>query len=291
MYADDTTLYAKLSSFGPFPSDEINTEIIGINNWLKINKLSLNVSKTNFMVFHKPQRKVQAPLITLIGETLEKCSTFNFLGIKINESLTWSDHTKLVSVKISRTLGQLKCLKNFVPPRVLQTLYQTLILPHLTYGILIWGVNANELLRQQKKAIRVVTNSRFNAHTQPLMKKYELLNVTDLFKLRQLNFYYRLRNHMLPPYFDRFDFTHNHALHTYNTRRRQVVLPRVKHTFAKNCLNYRLKLLLNETPAAILEKITTHSLKGFSNYVKNHYLNEYVTHCEQHNCYTCRNAH
>ena len=290
MYADDTTLYAKLSSFGRSATNEINTEVTNINDWLKINKLSLNVTKTNFMIFHKPRRKFETPQITLNGVTLEKCSSFNFLGIKFNENLTWSDHTKLVSLKISRTIGQLKCLKNFIPSKVLLTLYHALIVPHLTYGILIWGINAKDLLKQQKKAIRLATNSRFNAHTQPIMKTFELLNIMDLYKLRQLNFYYRLKGNTLPPYFNRFEFTSNHDLHAHNTRRRQIVLPRVNHNFAKASLNYSLKLLLNETPAEILDKVQTHSLKGFTNYAKTKFLNMHDTHCKLRNCYACRNA-
>jgi retron-type reverse transcriptase len=58
MYADDTTLYGTLSSFGPEPSHMLNAEIETVNNWLKINKLSLNVNKTNFMMFHKPRKKL-----------------------------------------------------------------------------------------------------------------------------------------------------------------------------------------------------------------------------------------
>jgi hypothetical protein len=289
IYADDTTLYATLSSFGPDPSAQINAELDSINTWLKINKLSLNANKTNFMAFHKPRKIFTMPSIILNGVSIANCNDFNFLGIHLNKHLTWSDHTKQVSTKISRTLGQLKCLKKILPTKILLTLYNSLILPHLNYGILIWGHRAKDIHKLQKRAIRTVNNSSFNAHTEPLLKSNNQLTIHDLYKLRQLNFYYRMKNHTLPPYYNNFKLTTNHMIHTHNTRRRQVILPRVNHTFAKTCLRYTLIQLINDTPAIVLDKSQTHSFKGFSLYVKKFFLNQYPISCHLANCYACNN--
>ena len=289
IYADDTTLYSKLSSFKGNISTEINKELQRVNNWLKINKLSLNVSKTKFMIFHKPQKKITIPTISLNDSILMQCNTFNFLGIQLNQNLTWSDHIKSTSLKISRSIGQLKSLKHFIPTRILLTLYNTTILPHFHYGILAWGSKANLLSKLQKKSVRLITNSRFNAHTEPLLKQHKLLKIEDMYKLQQLNFFFKLKHQTLPQYFTSFSTTMNTEIHQHNTRRRSIFQARVNHEFAKTSLRNSLITLINKTPAIITDKIHTHSFHGFSTYAKNHYLSTYTTACQRHNCYSCTN--
>ena len=289
IYADDTTLYGKLGSFKGDISSEINKELQRVNDWLKINKLSLNISKTKFMIFHKPRRKITVPKLLINGSTLTQCNVFNFLGIQINQNLTWTDHIKSTSLKISRSLGRLKSLKHFLPTKILLTLYNTTILPHFHYGILAWGSKANLISKLQKKSIRTITNSRYNAHTEPLLKQHKLLKVEDIFKHQQLNFYFKLKHQTLPHYFSSFSTTMNTEVHQYNTRRRSIFQIRVNHEFAKTSLRHSLISHINKTPTIITDKIYTHSFHGFSTYTKNHYLSTYIINCQRQNCFTCTN--
>ena len=75
------------------------------------------------------------------------------------------------------------------PGNQLVTLYNALILPHLTYGILAWGYENDIIFKLQKRALKAVTSSRYNAHTGPLCIKMKLLKVKDIPKLCQLNFF------------------------------------------------------------------------------------------------------
>ena len=100
----------------------------------------------------------------------------------------------------------------------MRTLYCTLILPHLTYGNLAWGKNITRLNKLQKKAVRAITNSKFNAHTEPLLKLLNLLNIKDTYILSNLKFYYKYIHNILPHYFQTCDITLTSEMHNYNTR-------------------------------------------------------------------------
>ena len=62
-------------------------------------------------------------------------------------------------------------------------LYNSLMLPYINYGLMIWGFSCNRIIKLQKKAIRIIRLTQNNAHTEPLFKKLNILNVTDMLKL------------------------------------------------------------------------------------------------------------
>ena len=142
-----------------------------MNIWLKLNKLTLNTTKTKSMVFHRKQKQIEPLHFSIDREVIENVSTFNFLGITLDESLTWKNHIDLIKInKISKTIDVFYRLTKTFPEKILVTLYNSLIASHLNYGILEWGIVATRLEKIQKKAIRLITNSKYNAHTNPLFK-------------------------------------------------------------------------------------------------------------------------
>ena len=135
MYADDTTLCCNLN--GVNSEVTINNELSKISEWLSSNKLSLNIKKTKFMVFHTPQRRVNYPVLKLNNVNIEKVSQFNFLGVVINSTLKWDKHIAHISLKISRATDVIFRLRHIYPREILLTLCNTLILSHLSYCILV----------------------------------------------------------------------------------------------------------------------------------------------------------
>ena len=93
---------------------------------------------------------------------IEHVQTFNFLGIMLNETLSWKSHIDMVSNKISKVIGILYRLKHVFPEYVLFTLYNSLIVSYINYGLLLWGGDCHKLQSLQKKAIRFMTNSSYN---------------------------------------------------------------------------------------------------------------------------------
>ena len=100
--------------------------------------------------------------------------------------------------------GHSPVLMSFLPSGVLQTIYNTLILPHMIYGILAWGRDTKVIHKIQKRAIRIIAASKYNAHTEPLFKQLNLLKACDICKLQELKFYHKLINRQLPKYFECF---------------------------------------------------------------------------------------
>ena len=140
-----------------------------------MNKLYLNVAKTKAMLFHMPQKQIHNPWLNIAGSNIEFIDNFNFLGITINKHLNWTKHMDILSAKIAKTVGILNTLKHVLPTNILKMIYNSLILCHLNYGILLWGAqhNANDKLHKlQKKAIRIITCSNFLAHSNQFLNNY-----------------------------------------------------------------------------------------------------------------------
>ena len=151
MYADDTNL---LKSVSRLDYNRVNVELDKVYQWLCANRLSLNVNKTTCMVFHNKNKVIDPiPHIQILNHTVDRVPNFNFLGVTLNENLNWKDQIDIISNKIVRCIRTLCRLKHYLPSFILKLLYNSLILPHLTYGILAWGTCSTCLYRLQKKAI------------------------------------------------------------------------------------------------------------------------------------------
>ena len=130
IYADDTTLYSTLDVFGNYISKNSNLELTKAADWLKLNKLSINIKKSKFMVFHMPQKQVNIPNIEIENIKIEFADEFNFLGLTIHKHLKWDSHINKIASKI---LGIMYWLKHMVPSEILLTIYNGLIKPHILW--------------------------------------------------------------------------------------------------------------------------------------------------------------
>ena len=104
-------------------------------------------------MFHSSHAQVIVPEIKINNSIIENVPCFNFLGVTIDQHLKFDVHMNNIAIKASRIIGLFNKLKNFLPLYILITLYNSMILPHLTYGILIWKTNNQQLFKLQKKAL------------------------------------------------------------------------------------------------------------------------------------------
>ena len=242
------------------------------------------------MIFHFPQRNVQSlPKLELNieGTSIDQVTTFNFLGITISDDLTWKSHTNKIITKLNRSIGVIRRLQSFVPCTVLKTLYNSLILPHLQYGLLLWGNSPNNLFQLQKRAIRVVSKSKYISHSEPLFKSLGILKLKDMYNLQCIKFMHKYTTGSLPFYFCDW-FKAEHKDHPYNMRKPQVPrLERPKHNILNRIPKYHIPNVVSALPTNIKDKINTHSLNGISKYTKMIILNNYSNSCFIDNCYVC----
>lgn len=224
IFADDTNIFYTDKNFRTM-LEITNKELEKVSLWFKINKLSLNTSKTQFIIFcNKSKNYHRNQSHVYIDEVdIRQVNHTKFLGVTIDETLNWEYHLANINNKLSKNIGILYRIKSSLPTYVLPTIYNSLILPYLQYCNIVWACKHTILLNKvfitQKKAIRIVTRSNYYDHTAPLFSKLQQLNIFDINKLQVSTFMFRYYKKDLPDSFENY-FKLNSQLHTYNTRQK-----------------------------------------------------------------------
>ena len=174
LFADDTNIFYSHKNFDSLITT-LNSELSKVSSWFICNKLSLNIAKTNFMLF-KPSNfqniRHNNLNIHIDGLPIIEKKATKFLGVTIDSSLSWNDHIRNIHISVSRGIGVLYRIKNLVSQKSLTILYNALILPYITYCNIVWGncglTKTNSILLLQKRALRLITNSHYFANSEPL---------------------------------------------------------------------------------------------------------------------------
>ena len=149
MYADDTTIYFNLEDFDPDNvSNEISNELEKITKWLQINKLSLNTQKNKLMVFHRKQKHIKELNIVINSTKIDRVESFNYLGLTIDETLSWAHHEGIVKKSVQSNRNFLS-VKNMFPMETMMILYKSSIASYLNYGLILWGIESHKILTLQ----------------------------------------------------------------------------------------------------------------------------------------------
>ena len=139
LFADDTNIFYSNKCLKTL-SNIIQTEIDKVAEWLNVNKLSLNTTKTKIILFRSPNKKPSQTIkININGKNIEQVKSTTFLGIIIDECLTWKDHIAKVAKKIIRAAGIIAKIRHFINRNTLKLIYYALVYPYLIYGNLTWG--------------------------------------------------------------------------------------------------------------------------------------------------------
>ena len=148
LFADDTNLlYAdkNLKSLETI----VNCELTKVVGWLIANKLSLNIKKTNYIIFHPYQNCINFNIRIKAYDSrtktffeLEHKDHIKYLGVIIliiDQHLSWKHHIDYIALKISENIGIISRRRHFVPLKTLLTIYNSLISPYISYGLIAWG--------------------------------------------------------------------------------------------------------------------------------------------------------
>ena len=197
LFADDTNLlYAdkNLKSLETI----INCELFKVVGWLIANKLSLNIKKTNYIIFHPYQKRINFNIRIKAYDSrtktffdLERKDHAKYLGVIIDQHLSWKHRINYIALKISRNIGIISRLRHFVPLKTLQSIYNSLISPYISYGLIAWGQASKSYLEKililQKRAVRLIYFLPFRTHAIPYFAKSNILPITMLyFKLSSI---------------------------------------------------------------------------------------------------------
>ena len=228
LFADDTNIYYESKSLKSLEKT-VNKELEKLHDWLCLNRLSLNISKTNFVIFHAINKPKTYSVTLLINKhAINETNLVKYLGILIDSQLTFKNHIDELTKKISRATGVLYKLRPFVTTKILTSVYYAIVYPFLLYGVVVWGNASYTSLEPihiiQKKIVRMITyNDNFPiipgplVHTPPLFRKLNMLNIYDIYSLQVGNFVFESINNIGHSQ-SVINFIRASEIHVHNTR-------------------------------------------------------------------------
>ena len=291
LFADDTNL---LYSHQNLKSLEliVNNELIKLYDWLTVNKLTLNTKKSNYIIFRPHQKRLNCNVSIKFFDNnrnafvpLEYKSHVKYLGIYFDQHLSWKFHINLICSKISRTVGIIAKLRHYVPCMILLSLYNSLILPYISYGLSAWGQAAkchlDKVLKLQKRALRFIHFADFRSSAIPLFYLSNISPLNVLFVESVAGLMYDVHVEKAPDNIsDLFSYVADH--HSYDTRAAKNMNMYCQHSRLN--INYKS---FSRFGVRLWNAIPQHtknlSKKTFKKKVKNHllqYLNSNRTYQE-----------
>ena len=260
LFADDTSCLAEHSNLNELIRF-VNSELQKLANWFRSNKMAVNVEKTKYIIFRTKGKKIDCdtdPIIFNNNEIgvqndpknmfkLERVFTDNpiqehryykLLGVYFDEYLNFDKHVSYISAKLSRANFCIKRAANKLSKKALTSLYYALEHPHLLYCNTIMnctsGKNIVKITKLQKKAIRIVTKSKVNAHTAPLFADLKILPFEKLSLQSKLHFMHSIRYNYAPKSFSNVFACNNDRNIEYELRNNdEYTLPAVRIEYFK----------------------------------------------------------
>lgn len=323
LFADDTTFLISGKNISEV-IELLNIELKKISYWFRTNELSLHPNKTQFIIFSKNDDNHNFNDINVVvnhnnddqnnEDLITKLSCVNinndtpaikFLGVYLDPKLNFKYHIDMTHSKISRSLYAINTAKHLIDKTALKSLYNSLIHSHLNYCIPIWGSAAKSHLKklelQQKRAVRIISNSNYNAHTVPIFKLLNILPITEQFKYSSLQIMYDYINHRLPCSFDHTWIRNNQRAERALRNARSFDIPYVRLQSFKNfplskfpslwneiiITNTNMNLLQINNDIDIYTFTEIMTKKQFSKKLKQLLLNELTLLCRRDNCAEC----
>ena len=220
LFADDTNLFCTNDKLDILVS-EINVELVNIHTWVRVNKLSLNIEKTNFMLFTPNGFSRNMNCINIDGHRIEEVRQTKFLGVILNNKLNWHAHCEYICGKMSKGIGIIIKARKVFNETTLLSLYNSLILPYVSYCIHVWGkaydTHLKHVLVLQNKAVRIIAGVPPRTSADNLYLELDILPVKKIFVHAISIFMYKYVNGMLPELFLDM-FTPVSEIHNYDTR-------------------------------------------------------------------------
>ena len=293
LYADDTTLQKSSNDLRNL-FNEANIELEKLSDWFKANKLTLNVSKTKYILFRKKSQNINFSdlKLTIDDEQIDRIGhgcreeSFKFVGIHLDELLTWDFHAKHVYSKVANAVFALSKLKNILPIKAKIIIYNSLFRSFIEFGICAWGrtksKQINRIISLQKRAMRCIANATYNAHTDPIFAKLGILKFNDLLDLNQICFVHKFINDKLPLSFRNFF----KKLNNFN-RNMSFCLPSIKYHQSRLLPSYSMPLLWNDLT---LDMKRILSFNTFKKKCTSSLLSKYSTTCTDATCFSCNNV-
>ena len=270
IYADDTTLLLKDKNIVSLHAN-LNLELDQIKTWVQSNKLILNITKTNYILFQNRSIKKSIPPIMLNGEILKKVNQTQFLGVIIDENLNWKSHIDHISLKISKVTGILYRVRHNLTSDALLSIYYTLCYPHFTYCVAIWASTwpsfLNKLTVAQNKIIRCICFLKKFESTTKFFSELRILRFLFIHQYFTLLLIYRnITNNKI------FKLV-EHVTHT-RSNNTNLICPQFRTSLFKNIVINFAPKLFNSLPNNKKGFLKNSSIYVYKKEIKEHLLSK-----------------
>jgi hypothetical protein len=272
LFADDTNLF--LSNIDPtYLKIHMKNNLAKLFAWCKCNKLTVNMSKTNYSIFSPRHKPVPPHLneIKIDNHTIKREASAKYLGLILDENLTFQEHISEINKALIKVGNSFKIIKNYVPDSLKRMIYYAYVHSKIQYGIEVYGTAAPSHLKQtqrlQNRSIKILYNKDYFTPTLQLYNDTKILNIQHTYELSTLKFVHRQRLHSLPEIFDNM-YTLNETINTYNTRQsNKIFIPRPKNNYGKKSIKYTGAVLWNQLPETIR---SCRTITSFTSQAKTH---------------------
>ena len=253
MYADDTSLL--VSSPDPISlQNSLNDNMCNIAKWFKANKLTLNLTKTKFMLFGSTNNLNKFCNISLLfdGVSIEKVDHFKYLGVIFDSNLTWSHHIEFISSNVSKRCGLIRRVKYHLPDCIIKKLAESLVMPHFDYCCHTWSNCSlhlsNRLQVQMNNLARIILSADIRTSVNSMMTVLNWHKLEQRWNNQILVMLFKCLTGKAPEYLcSKFDFTH--SVHGYATRgnsSNSLVIPHSKTNSGMRTFHARAAHLWND---------------------------------------------
>ena len=232
----------------------LNYDLKLVSEWLKSNRLYLNVGKTKLLIFRSQKKKIPLNSISIKiqGVKIKPSTHVKYLGVFIDENLSWNTHIKELSNKLSRANGIISKLRYYAPKSSILSVYYAIFYSHIVYGCPVWSLtskgNIDTINILQKKCVRLMNFAPYNSHTITLFADNEILKLEDIITANKLKLGFDFKTNSLPEdLLNMFQFScdvHKHK--TRSVANDGLFVPSVKSTtYGINTLKYSVPVTWN----------------------------------------------
>ena len=190
-----------------------------------MNKLTLNETKTKYMVFTQSKNSSINPVLTINNSTLERVKSIKFLGVILNDKLKWDEHKIYIKTKISKNVGIINKCRKILKLNDIISMYNSFILPYLSYCLPLWGsldIASTDIVKKaQNKIVRIITKTKRTHKAWNQLSDMQILPIESLYKLEVSKICHKQIYGTLPTIFES-NLMPKLAIMTHSTNTRQT---------------------------------------------------------------------
>ena len=266
MFADDTNLTLSAKTLTELKL-ALTPELNNLSCWLKANRLSLNVAKTELMIIGSRQRlAVQCDdlEIKIDDQIIKRVDHTKALGLTIDDHLSWCKHVDEICKKVSSAIGALKRVRPFISKETAIQIYNALIMPHFDYCSPVWdclsGYLSDKLQKLQNRAARIITKSPFDTSSDHLLSTLDWERLFLRRKKQKALMMFKSMNGLPPEYLQSL-FSQRRSVYNLRDSEGKLTLPKPSTNYLKRSFSYSGAMLWNNMPKSLKTAVSVNHFK------------------------------